>query len=174
MSDGTTVIVAEPASGSLEIPATQAEVLATETAEAQTEAIEAVADSAVEIATIEAERDVAIAEINAEVSTAAIEANERDEEWRTETTHLRTDLAALAEAVQATATVVEQLVASLSTPQLSETPETLIVEPETVEITTSETGTETSSETRTEALAESVAESPAPLVAAMRRKVRMI
>lgn len=54
------------------IPATQAEVLAVEAVEA--EAVIAAAETVVEVAAIEAERDVTIAEIKAETEVAAVEA----------------------------------------------------------------------------------------------------
>ena len=136
------------------------------------ETIEAVADSAVEIAEIEANRDVAVAEIHAETEQAAIAAREGEQEWRTELTHLRTDLAALGEAIAATATVVEQLV-SQSTLQSSLETEIIPI-PEATEIITSETPTETSSVIVTEAPAKSVEEKLAEPTAKMARKVRMI
>ena len=164
--DGTPALVVTLPAGT-EVPGVTTDNLPEPTPEV--EAVETVADSAVEIAQIEADKEVAIAEIHAEVETAHIEARAEGDERVTECleamTHLRADLSALAEAVTATATVVEQLVASQSTPQpLAEvTPETMT--------DTSETATETSSETGTEVPAKSAEEKP---VAVMRRKVRMI
>lgn len=139
------------------------------------EPIETVADATVQVAQIEADARVEIEGIRADVETAAIEARaEGEQEWQVAMNSLREEMTALGEAVTATATVVEQLVAQ-STPPAS--PE-LTTEPETLEPTTtdtSETLTETSSETRTEVPERNGAESlEEPPVAVMRRKVRMI
>ncbi len=176
MSDGTPVeaeaVVVEGGDGSQAVVVTLPEATTEPAPEA--EAVEAVADSAVEIARIEADASVAREEIRADVEIVAIEARaegeERVEEWQMEMTLLRTDLSAVADAVAAMAVVVDQL-ASQSTPPASPAEPTTPPEAMT---DTSATGTETSSATGTEAPERSAVESPAPLVAEMRRKVRMI
>jgi hypothetical protein len=113
-------------------------------------ATEVVADSAVEIAQIEADKEVTLAAIDAETQTARIDANERESErWHDqELASLREQNSTLREKI----TELETLVASLIPPRLSEevTPEP---EPETMTVS-SATVTETSNETKTEAPAE--------------------
>lgn len=78
------------------------------------EPIEEVTEAAVQIAEIEAERDVAIAEIQAEVSTAAIEASEEQNEWQQNIEALQTAQLMLAEQVGALTEAVSSIQAALT------------------------------------------------------------
>lgn len=128
---------------------------------------------AVALAEIHSETAIELATIEADASVARIEArNEGDEAWQEATTHLRAEVAALGEAVSATALVVEQLVAQLNPEVLSletETGETLTLSEEPTAILIPETPLETSSETETEVPARSEEEKPVA-----RRRHRMI
>lgn len=116
-------------------------------------------ETAVEIARIEAERDVTIAETHAAVEIAHIEARAEhegtDEKWH----ELQSQLASLQEQVQTITTAL----AVLSTPQpllVEEAPEPLAEAPETETNLTPPSTKDETSETPTEAIDVSEAEKP--------------
>ena len=180
-ASGTTPVeagVVEGGDGTTGVVVTLPEGVA-EAIENTSEPISAENSEAVALAEIHSETAIELAQIEADASVARIEAhNEGDEEWRTETTHLREEVRALGEAVGATAAMVEALIAERSTPQPS--PETdpqpepePILSPETMTDTPA-TETETLSETPTDHHAESEAERRALADKPARRRHRMI
>lgn len=151
-------------------PSTQLQVLPTE--EVAAEVIEEVTETAVEIAQIEAERDITIAAIHAETEQAHIEANaERHEYNHEEYEWLRAQVTSLQEQV----TSLQQ--SSIPPPLLEEVLEEVLEEPATMETDLILPSTlEGTSETPMELTPESVEENQVVVVPVQlpARKVRLI
>jgi hypothetical protein len=84
------------------------------TAEEQTVALEAIAESATEIARIEAERDVAISEIHAETNREDIESRERIAAEQTELTEWQRNIEAQMTALQTENTELRSILTKLT------------------------------------------------------------
>jgi hypothetical protein len=139
--------------------------------ETQTEIVEEVTNAAVEIAQIEADRDITIHAIAAETDQARIEASEKETElWHDQR------LASMQERAETAERERDEAKAALALLTLPASEATGTEEPEaTIVISTSETPTEVSSETQTEAPAKSEEEKPeAEVVAVVKRKVRFL
>jgi D-alanyl-D-alanine carboxypeptidase len=95
-----------------EVPVTQAEVIAADAVEAQADAVEATAEAAVNIAEIEAARDVEIAEITAEVHSEEIAARTSEEQL----SECQTQISALTATVENLTTQVALLTQARSDP----------------------------------------------------------
>lgn len=137
------------------------------------EAVETVTEATVEIARIEADRDITIAAIQADTETMHREAmTEEQRLWHDqEMTNMREQVRAAEERAEAATEALN----ALASPTLEETPETEELEVVPIaEISTSETQTEASSETLTEAPAKSAVDEPVEVVAVVRRKTRFL
>lgn len=82
--------------------------------EAEAAAVETVAESAVEIAEIEADRDVTIAAIQAETAETIADHDEEFSEWREELNHVIQSQTSLSGEMEALRTEVATLTATLS------------------------------------------------------------
>jgi hypothetical protein len=138
---------------------------------------------AVEIARIEADKDITIAAIHAETETAAIEArSETDAEvanLRERNAWLEAEMNTKEQALAEARAEVERLTPPPLPPETETTEVVAVLDPETLATDTSETPTEPLPETPTEAPSESadgapVAEAEAAVVAVRRRVTRLL
>jgi len=153
--------------------------------EGESEPVELPASDAVEIARIEADKEITIAAIQADTTVAIVETEtelanarieaeqEREETWQSQVEELRTNIAALE-------TRITDLSTALAAPSTPIAPQeldlVLVAEPEaeTVESSTPVSMSVPMLETQTEAILKDVAESPAETVALAKRIKRRL